>query len=77
MDENSQTVIMQCIQDLERIQHLQNSITASMGVEVDTHVQIQQLINELQNATVSKKQMTQRCLELDSQVTIRIRLCLV
>lgn len=77
MDENSQTVIMQSIQDLERTQNLQNSITASLGAEVDTHAQIQKLINELQNVIISRDQITQRCLELDSQVTIRIQLCIV
>lgn len=70
MDENSQTVIMQSIQDLERSQHLQN-ITTSLEAEVDKHAQIQQLISELQNATITRDQMTQRCLELDSQVTDR------
>jgi len=77
MDESSQTVIMQSIQDLERTQNLQNSITASLGAEVDTHTQIQKLINELQNVIISRDQITQRCIELDSQVTIRIQLCIV
>lgn len=73
MDENSQTVIMQSIQDLERIQgHAQSSISTSFGV--DQHEQIQQLIDELQSANKARDQMTQRCLELDSQVIIRINL---
>jgi hypothetical protein len=71
MDENSQTVIMQCIQDLERIQgHPQSIITTSIGVDNDHHEQIQQLIDELQAVTKARDQMTQRCLELDSQVII-------
>jgi len=75
MDEKSQTVIMQSIQDLERIQgHPQSIITTSLGVDTDDHQeQIQQLINELQSVTKARDQMTQRCLELDSQV-IRIHL---
>lgn len=71
MDEKSQTVIMQSIQDLERIQgQAQSSITTSFGV--DQNEQIQQLIDELQSANKARDQMTQRCLELDSQVIIRI-----
>lgn len=73
MDENSQTVIMQCIQDLERIQgHPQSIITTSLGVDNDHQEQIQQLIDELQAVTKARDQMTQRCLELDSQVIIII-----
>lgn len=69
MDENSQTVIMQSIQDLERIQgNPQNSIASSLGVDIDHHEHIQQLIDELQAVTQARDQMTQRCLELDSQV---------
>jgi len=72
MDENSQTVIMQSIQDLERIQGHPQSIITSLGVDTDDHQeQIQQLIDELQSVTKARDQMTQRCLELDSQV-IRI-----
>ncbi|XP_025412848.1 protein Hook homolog 3-like [Sipha flava] len=71
MDENSQTVIMQCIQDLERIQgHPQSIITTSIGVDNDHHEQIQQLIDELQAVTKARDQMTQRCLELDSQISL-------
>lgn len=71
MDESSQTVIMQSIQDLERIQgHPQSSITTSLGIDIDQHEQIQQLIDDLQVATKARDQMTQRCLELDSQVFI-------
>lgn len=71
MDENSQTVIMQSIQDLERIHgHAQSSISNSFGA--DQHEQIQQLIDELQSANKARDQMTQRCLELDSQVIIKI-----
>lgn len=70
MDENSQTVIMQSIQDLERIQgHPQSIIATSLGVDTDHQEQIQQLIDELQSVTKARDQMTQRCLELDSQVT--------
>lgn len=73
MDEKSQTVIMQSIQDLERIQgNSQNSIVTSLGVDIDNQDQIQQLIDELQSVTQARDQMTQRCLELDSQVNIRI-----
>lgn len=73
MDENSQTVIMQSIQDLERVQgHPQNSITTSMGVDIDNQDQIRQLVDELESVTKTRDQMTQRCLELDSQVIIRI-----
>lgn len=69
MDENSQTVIMQSIQDLERIQgHPQSIIATSLGVDTDHQEQIQQLIDELQSVTKARDQMTQRCLELDSQV---------
>jgi len=69
MDENSQTVIMQSIQDLERIQgHPQSIISTSLGVDTDHQEQIQQLIDELQSVTKARDQMTQRCLELDSQV---------
>lgn len=71
MDENSQTVIMQSIQDLERIQgHPQSSITTSLGIDNDHQEQIQQLIDELQAVTKARDQMTQRCLELDSQVIV-------
>lgn len=73
MDENSQTVIMQSIQDLERIQgNTQNSITTSLGIEIDQQEQIRELIDELEVVTQSRDQMTQRCLELDSQVIIKI-----
>jgi len=69
MDENSQTVIMQSIQDLERIQgHPQSIIATSLGIDSDHQEQIQQLIDELQSVTKARDQMTQRCLELDSQV---------
>lgn len=69
MDENSQTVIMQSIQDLER-GHPQNSITSNFEIDANQDY-IQQLITELQNITDMKDQMTQRCLELDSQVIIK------
>lgn len=69
MDENSQTVIMQSIQDLERIQgNPQSSISNSFDVDLNQHEQIQQLIDELEAVTNAKNQMTQRCIELDSQV---------
>lgn len=76
MDENAQTVIMQSIQDLEQIQgHPQSSITHSLGADIiDQHEQIQQLIDELHSVTKARDQMTQRCLELDSQVIFIIRL---
>lgn len=71
MDENSQTVIMQSIQDLERIQgHPQSIIASSLGVDTDHQEQIQQLIDELQSVTKARDQMTQRCLELDSQISL-------
>jgi len=71
MDEKSQTVIMQSIQDLERIQgNPQSSISNSFEVDLNQHEQIQQLIDELQAVTKTKNQMTQRCIELDSQVTV-------
>lgn len=69
MDENSQTVIMQSIQDLEQIQsNPQNSISNSFETDLNQHEQIQQLIDQLQSVTKAKNQMTQRCIELDSQV---------
>lgn len=69
MDENSQTVIMQSIQDLEQIQsNPQNSISNSFEADLNQHEQIQQLIAQLQSVTKAKNQMTQRCIELDSQV---------
>lgn len=69
MDENSQTVIMQSIQDLEQIQsNPQNSISNSFEADLNQHEQIQQLIDQLQSVTKAKNQMTQRCIELDSQV---------
>ncbi|XP_060857133.1 protein Hook homolog 3-like isoform X1 [Metopolophium dirhodum] len=71
MDENSQTVIMQSIQDLERIQgNPQSIIASSLGVDTDHQEQIQQLIDELQSVTKARDQMTQRCLELDSQISL-------
>ncbi|KAL4135120.1 hypothetical protein QTP88_006769 [Uroleucon formosanum] len=71
MDENSQTVIMQSIQDLERIQgHPQSIIATSLGVDTDHQEQIQQLIDELQSVTKARDQMTQRCLELDCQISL-------
>lgn len=71
MDEKSQTVIMQSIQDLERIQgNPQSSISNSFEVDLNQHEQIQQLIDELQAVTKAKNQMTQRCIELDSQVIV-------
>jgi len=73
MDENSQKVIMQSIQDLEQIQgHPQSSIANSLGVDLDHHEQMQQIIDELQAVTKARDQMTQRCLELDSQVIMKI-----
>lgn len=69
MDENSQTVIMQCIQDLERIQgHSQSIINTNFGTDFENQDQIQQLLTELESVTIARDQMTQRCLELDSQV---------
>lgn len=69
MDENSQTVIMQCIQDLERIQgHSQSIINTNFGIDFDSQDQIRQLLAELESVTLARDQMTQRCLELDSQV---------
>ncbi|XP_050531116.1 protein Hook homolog 3-like isoform X2 [Daktulosphaira vitifoliae] len=71
MDENSQTVIMQSIQDLERIQgHTQSSFTNSLSIDIIQQDQVQQLIDELHAVTKDRDQMTQRCLELDSQISV-------
>ncbi|XP_050438747.1 protein Hook homolog 3-like [Adelges cooleyi] len=71
MDENSQTVIMQSIQDLERIQgHAQSSFTNSLSIDTVQQDQMQQIVDELQAVTRDRDQMTQRCLELDSQISL-------
>lgn len=66
MDENSQTVIMQCIQDLE-IVHSPNNITSNFEIDLNQNY-IQQLLKELQTITDSKDEFKKRCLELDYQV---------
>ncbi|XP_039298405.1 protein Hook homolog [Nilaparvata lugens] len=69
MDECEQQVIMKSIQELENIHGPGPvSFSASLGFELEP--QVQQLMSELQAANEARDQMTQRCLELDLQVSL-------
>lgn len=66
MEESVQQVIMQSIQEIEKIELSLPSIDPSL----DTESQVQRLQLDLELTTEARDQMAQRCHELDMQVTL-------
>jgi len=69
-EESVQQVIMQAIQELDKINMGPGTPSLPLGSVPDIDPQLQRILGELEAAAEARDQMTQRCHEFDMQVTV-------
>lgn len=68
MEESVQNVIMQSIQELENLLG-SSPLSFSSSLNIDSNLQIEQLVSELQLTAEARDHLSQKCNELDMQLT--------